>query len=305
MQSAQQPIRRPSLLGPIILIGLGLLFLLGNLGIMTWSTWEAMARLWPVLLIAGGLEIIVGRRYPWAAWLIALTTVAVLLGGVWLVPRWTGNTIVAANTVTQPLGSAQRANVNINFGAGALEVSSFDNATNLVEANLERRAGEEIRQDVRMAGETAIFTLRSENRTPSFSQSGRSPTWDVRLNRRVPTLLTIATGAGQTTLDLRQLQLSQLAVSAGAGQTVVTLPATGVLNASVTIGAGQVIMTIPSGMAARISVSPGIGSRQVLGNYQREGDRYVSPNYATAPNRVDLQVSGGVGNIVIREAATR
>ncbi|HEY0736098.1 MAG TPA: hypothetical protein VGD69_14380 [Herpetosiphonaceae bacterium] len=121
----------------------------------------------------------------------------------------------------------------------------------------------------------------------------------------MPTQLTIATGAGQSTLDLRQMQLTQLAVNTGAGQTLITLPERGVLNAKVSTGAGQAVITIPSGMAARIQVSAGIGSKEVQGNYQRDGDRYVSPNYTSATNRVDLEVSGGVGSIVVRQAAER
>lgn len=305
MQAAQQPARRPSLLGPIILIGLGILFLLGNLGMNTWNIWEALIRLWPVLLIAGGLEVIVGRRNAWAAWLIALLTVALLVAGVFLLSGRAAGTILAADTITQPLGTAERATVDIGFGAGALTLSSLDDETNLVSANLQRRSGEEIRQDFRMAGDTAIFTLRSENRTPWLSQSGRGPTWDIRLNQSVPTDLKIATGAGQSTLDLRQVQLTHLAVSTGAGQTLITLPERGVLDAKVSTGAGQAIITIPSGMAARIHVSAGIGSKEVRGNYQRDGDRYVSPNYADATNRVDLEVSGGVGSIVVRQAEER
>ncbi|HEY0604291.1 MAG TPA: DUF5668 domain-containing protein [Herpetosiphonaceae bacterium] len=302
MQATQQPARRPSLIGPIILIGLGMLFLLGNLGMNTWNVWETLIRLWPVLLIAGGLEIIVGRRNAWAAWLIALLTVALLVGGVVLLPGRTGGAILATDTITQPLGAAERANVDIGFGAGALTVASLNDETNLVTGNLQRRSGEEIRQDFRMAGDTAIFTLRSENRTPWLSQTGRGPTWDIRLNNSVPTQLTIATGAGQSTLDLRQLQLTHLDVSTGAGQTRITLPERGVLDARVSTGAGQAIITIPSGMAARIQVSAGIGSKEVQGSYQRDGDRYVSPNYASATNRVDLEVSGGVGSIVVRQA---
>jgi len=61
---------RGSLVGPIILIGLGIVFLLNNLGLLSWSVWEVILRLWPILLIAIGLDILLGRRWaccssPW------------------------------------------------------------------------------------------------------------------------------------------------------------------------------------------------------------------------------------------------
>ena len=45
----------PRLFWPIILIGVGVIFLLNNLGVITGSPWEVIWRLWPVLLIALGL----------------------------------------------------------------------------------------------------------------------------------------------------------------------------------------------------------------------------------------------------------
>ena len=48
--------RRSSLIGPTILIGLGIVFLLNNMGILDWNVWEVIFRLWPVLIIAAGLS---------------------------------------------------------------------------------------------------------------------------------------------------------------------------------------------------------------------------------------------------------
>src|SRR4030066_97949 len=44
-----------------ILITLGLVFLLDNLGVISWDVWDTVLRLWPVLLIAGGLDNLINR----------------------------------------------------------------------------------------------------------------------------------------------------------------------------------------------------------------------------------------------------
>ena len=54
--------RRGGLIGPVILIGLGSVFLLINLGVLSWSVWTVIFRLWPVLLVAAGLDLLLGRR---------------------------------------------------------------------------------------------------------------------------------------------------------------------------------------------------------------------------------------------------
>ena len=57
--------RPPSLVGPLGLIALGLLFLLTNLGVLSPGVWDTLWRLWPFALIAVGVEVLVGRRTRW------------------------------------------------------------------------------------------------------------------------------------------------------------------------------------------------------------------------------------------------
>ena len=39
----------------------------------------------------------------------------------------------------------------------------------------------------------------------------------------------------------------------------------------------------------------------MLGNYQRLGNSYVSPDFDSAANRVDLTASSGIGTITIEQ----
>ena len=54
--------RKPGLVGPTILIAMGVIFLLNNLGLVSWDIWGTLLQLWPILLIALGLDMLVGRR---------------------------------------------------------------------------------------------------------------------------------------------------------------------------------------------------------------------------------------------------
>jgi hypothetical protein len=57
-------------------------------------------------------------------------------------------------------------------------------------------------------------------------------------------------------------------------------------------------------MAARIRVNGGLGDVSVDGAYTQEDRVYTSPNYAEAENQADIQVSGGVGRIAIRQVGS-
>jgi hypothetical protein len=78
-----EPVKsRNSLFGPVLLIGLGILFLFSNLGVLDLDFWSILFRFWPVLLIAVGLDILLGRRSGVGALLALLLLALVILGGL-------------------------------------------------------------------------------------------------------------------------------------------------------------------------------------------------------------------------------
>ncbi len=66
-------------------------------------------------------------------------------------------------------------------------------------------------------------------------------------------------------------------------------------------GVGNLRVTIPSGVAARIRVNKGIGSIRVdETRFPKSGNVYQSAEFASAPNKIDIEVDGGVGSVEIR-----
>jgi len=49
---------------PILVIAAGVLLLLNTLDVVGWSVWRWVARLWPILLIAGGALLLWQRSGP-------------------------------------------------------------------------------------------------------------------------------------------------------------------------------------------------------------------------------------------------
>jgi len=48
-------------LDAILLIVIGFIFLLNNLGILSWEVWTVLWKFWPVILILAGVEITLGK----------------------------------------------------------------------------------------------------------------------------------------------------------------------------------------------------------------------------------------------------
>ena len=54
-----------SIFWPMILIGLGVVWLLANFDIIPPVNWWTLLNLWPLVLVALGLQIMFGRGRPW------------------------------------------------------------------------------------------------------------------------------------------------------------------------------------------------------------------------------------------------
>jgi hypothetical protein len=294
--------KKGGLFGPILLIFVGILFLLNNFGLVSWDIWFQLLRLWPILLVGAGLDLLIGRKSMLGSLVVAVIIVALLGGGLWLIAsRPTTGAMV--KEVSQSLEGATLADVEIGFGVGTLRIEALPESGELVEGTLDLSDGEKVDQDFYVKDDTAHWTLKSEG-SFSFGFSGdwhQDRTWDLKLNRDVPMELSVRTGVGVSTLDLKRFNLTDLDISHGVGKTTVVLPDQGQLKADVSGGVGEVIIEIPEDMAARLRISTGLGGKQVPGNYRRTDDEYVSPGYDSAENRVQLNVSGGVGKITVRE----
>jgi len=87
----------------------------------------------------------------------------------------------------------------------------------------------------------------------------------------------------------------------GVGEAAVTLPAAaGQTSASVEMGVGSITVRVPQGVAARIDVSRALCSVRVDKRFVRSEDGYVSTNYRTAGNKIELDITCAIGSITVR-----
>jgi hypothetical protein len=299
------PPRRPaSIVWPVILIGVGILLLLSTFNILDWNAWGNLWRLWPLILVAVGLEILIGRRSVIASLVIAGLLVVAVAAALtfWAWMPFSGQSVTTDN-VNQPLQGATAASASIDFGVGNLNIGALAGTDQLVSGRIAHGDRETITQDFHTSGNTAYYTIKSKTDWvfPFFDQGGTNRDWNLNLNANVPTDLSVNTGVGTANLDLQGLNLTSLDLNTGTGSTIVTLPAHGSFNAGLNAGVGDLTINIPASMAARIHLDSGLGNRDVPANYTHTGNVYESPGYTEAKDRVDLNISAGVGNIRIDE----
>ncbi len=296
--------KRTSLFGPIVLIGLGILLLLSNIGALDLDFWQLLFRFWPIFLIAAGLDILFGRRANGGVLIVLMLLLGLVFGGIWLgYVDAAPFEDVQGETFSQPLDGASRAIVTIASSMSKMKIGAGSNSSELVEGTVALHHNEELTKDFTINGAVASYTLSSDTRSfilPTFG-SDADGLWELRLNRDLPIELAVSTGVGSATLDLTALAIADLQVNAGVGKVSITLPAQGVFAAKIQGGVGEITVLIPDTLAANIDAQAGLGSVRVEGDYVRQDTLYTSPNYASAANRVDLVVEGGIGALTVRQ----
>ncbi len=299
--------RRGSLVWPLILISLGLVFLLNNLGVITWDIWAFISRMWPVLIVAIGLDMIFGRRSGIGAAITVILILGLLAGSVWLydltTDRWQGE--IVTQPISQPLGDATEAKVSIKMNVGSLMLDSLAPSSGLlIQGEVDVSENENLVDNYQVNDGAAIYTLSNESVQYSpgwiFNEENHAhKTWSLALSPDLPVDLVIHTGLSQAEIDLQSLDLRTLTVESGVGEVVVYFPEIGQITANISAGVGSLQVFLPKSLAARIHLDSGLGNTSMIGDFIQHGDEYTTSNFGEQDDWVELYLDGGLGSIEV------
>jgi Domain of unknown function (DUF5668) len=310
--------RRGGVVGPLILIFLGAVFLLQNTGYLPPNFWLNLWRLWPLVLVLVGIELLLAHRVPWFA-LLGLAVVVLVLGGMTLAagmpmfgPGGASQTATTTTSTQTNLGGASQAAVAVRFGAGQLNVSALD------QPSTDQLATMNYSGPPQLAPEPRYTTTSGGVGQLDYSTSGRpgpgffpfggnnasdTARVDLGLSPSVPIAsMSVQTGAAQAHLDLSQLRLRTLDMSIGAATAWVRFPsAAGLTTAHISGGASTLTIEIPPGVAAQIQHQGGLSTLNIdQSRFPQVSDNlFRSPDYDTAANKLDLTIETGMTTIQI------
>ncbi len=286
----------PGLFVPIVLISLGVIFLLSNLGIIGSLDWGAALRLWPLALVFAGLGVIAQQlTRPWGGCLSALVGLlaVVVFGGVLLfgqqitwVQSWGGGDSAELQTldVNVSADGVDSAEIRIDFDAPGAYLSSALDSDSLLEGTITYQDEVDLRSDVEDgSAEVSLATQDSGWGWLNPATWDEVEPWDLRLNSRIPTALQLDVGSGSVEFDLIGLTLTNLEIDGGSGVMHASLPAgqyetefDGASGASQLIlptsgehtieidgGSGAMVLQLPPRIGARFEIDAGSGAVSV------------------------------------------
>jgi hypothetical protein len=151
---------RGGLVGPVLLIGLGLILLAQNFGWVGADIWLSLLRMWPVILIAVGIDLLIPRRSVWGTLASLVLVLAVFAGGFWLSGvRLGGVRSSEMETVSVPAGTATRARIRFSPPVAALDLEALKGSDALVEGTVPKAGYGRVHADSTLSGTTAIVDV--------------------------------------------------------------------------------------------------------------------------------------------------
>ena len=293
-------LRRNEIVGPVIMFGLGGVFLLSNFGWLNWNAWDTLWRLWPLLIIAIGLEIMVGRRSLWISILGVAVIFAALLGLLWLSGVGIGplgGQPIQSELIDQELGNAIRAEISLSPVAGVMRVDALEDSNALIAGEVSVGRGRQVWRNYKLRGATAVYSLSSRN---PVSFPGNAWDWQLGLSPNIPIELEASMAAGDMDLDLAEVMLSGLDASQAVGDLSISLPGGEALHGDISQAVGQIVVYVPENVSVRVEISKALSSLTVPSDFIERSGYFYSPGYESAEMLIDLDISQAIGNIIVR-----
>lgn len=300
----------------IILISVGLLFLLANLGVLHFS-WLSFWRLWPVIFILWGVSILpIKDIFRFSLLVLVLIATFVMInrmperspfywhhqhnGDGWHLNIMDDDDTVSGNFRDQNLSvpfdslslkgilKLEAAAGNFSIDSSTADFLSFSKSGDI--GNYELSTDNEgSRKEISLSMQED-GTYRRMNKNNVNIRLNEKPSWDMDLD----------IGAASVVMDLKKYRIDTAEIKAGAASVEMTL---GDLNPLTVLeynaGASSFTLRIPSASGCQVTSESFLASREFEG-FEKKGERlYQTPNFKSSKNKIYVTVKTAVSSIRI------
>jgi hypothetical protein len=297
-----------------ILLSVGVVLLLNTTNYIGWSVWLKIFSLWPVALIAVGMELLFKKsRLAFIALLSPLLFFATILGPAFFYKSDFVDFGRASRTfhLDREMDSTYtELSASIRLNSGNLYVSSGGGM--LVSAELDyynKKPFSDFKQDD-LTKSISLEITDQEKRWFSgrYSQrwfyrvSGRK-NWDVGLTDLIPLNLNLYVKGGEADLNFSELKLRECELEVRDSDVDIKI---GNLLEEVTARiesrSSKVSVSIPEGTGLRIVNRTNLSSTSFSWlTLEEKGDGYQTPDFEEAPKKLTLYLEGSLTRLNIRK----
>ena len=299
----------------LLLIAIGVIFFLLNYGILSWGFWLHVVELWPLILILAGIGLLFSRRIPLSTvllvFLLSMVGYSLLVGDKpvpWQMNGPFNSGMIETKPLNVPLPSGvKKAKVNLKLGGAQVQVHALDPGNSehqLMTGNYQGKSGSSDQEadgsgvSTQQLGDTLAVTLSSASFGGKGNKSNRNGL-ELNLSTKVHYDLDITAGAINGIIDLSRLPVENLKIGTGASNFELQFGDTEIATqGKIDSGASKLTLVVPENVGLRIRLNGVATNTNFMGSgLLLEDKNWVSPNYAEAKTKVDLEISTAAGSI--------
>lgn len=290
-----------TLISGLILVLVGVIFFLINIGYGSWSSFYVIGKFWPILLIIIGLGFFGRGRIPrWIAYLIIILSVGAVGTYMTLGDQTKHNNEIniksTINIIRQQYPQVTEGSLSLDYGGGKLLISP--GTQSLFQADFSNK---QLQQRIEATAQNLKIDL-SQSQYSLTPQAENLNRWQLKLSPELVWKLDIDAGAIDGNIDLSGVPLRELNCNLGAGNMLFILGNNGA-NSKIKIeaGASNVKLLIAEDTGVRIKFGGALNSNNLdeLG-WIKSDDYYSSPNYQQAASKIDCDIELSAGNLDVK-----
>ena len=327
--------RNEKLIPGIILVTVGALFLLHNFGYIYFS-WGNFFRLWPVLLLIAGVNLVFAHSR--SAWATAIKVLVIVFGIGLFVFACVGDGMyhhhfqrfgnqnydtgtadttdttetdsVIANSSTGTFFAPYKANItsavlNLSGGATTYTINGTTNALFSAHAKNTGKAENTLTTSDDDSIATIDFTMNNNHSHIhgfSFDLDGKSANKAfIKLNTNPLWDINVETGASKMNLNLSPFKVKHLKVEGGAAAFDVLMgEPLAETDIDVSTGASDVNIAIPKDAACHITTDTGLSSKSFDSFNNVSDNEYETAGFAKASRRIYIKIEGAVSSFKVK-----
>lgn len=291
----------------VILLSVGLVLLLNNLNYVDWSVWLSILSLWPVLLIAIGIEKIFAKTtLSFLAILSPILLFLAILGPAYFYfnqkeePNYPGKTYRWEKEMNSPF---KKGYASLDFKAGTLKTDVCQDKLILANLDYWKRVPlslynySEMDSIIRLDIKDVDHFWRGWFR-PGFKSRH---TWNIQLSEKIPWELELENAAMSGELDFSKLILEKLSIDSDASKLKVKFGDRAKnLKIRIESDASKLELLIPKGVGLQIENRASLSSTDFENiSINHEGERYWTSSYSSASSKIEIFLRGGISKLEV------
>jgi len=289
----------------VLFVCAGLVLLLNTLDKLNWSVWGQILSLWPVLLIAIGIELIFKKTS--LSFLAVLSPVLILLSILGPVFFYHSDNRIPAFALKEykwserPDSVVTKATVILDISKGHLDISS--NQENLIQAELKYWTEKpHCGYYYSHSDSSATLEIRENNRhwADRFWKNMKDNDWNISLSKLPIFDLRIYSAATSANLDLSEIRVEKLRLETNVGKSQIKL---GKLLANVKAvirsDVSDISVLVPKSSGLKIISDTELSSTSFNFKYNKQDDTFLTDNFQTAPNKIEIDLQGAISSLKI------